>query len=225
VASPSRKSDKPARRLQEMFERLYAHFGPCHWWPGESPLEVAVGAVLTQNTAWQNVAKAIAKLKSAEALNLDALLALKPSELAELIRPAGYYNLKEQRLRNLLDMFQRECGGDLDRLWRRPPREVRELLLAVKGVGPETADSILLYAGGLPVFVIDTYTFRVLQRHGLARAGDTYHDLQTLFMKNLEPDPALYNEFHALIVRLGHRLCKKTKPLCNECPLEGWLAA
>lgn len=152
---------------------------------------------------------------------LDALRGLKPKQLAELIRPAGYYNLKAQRLRNLLDMFHHQCGGDLDRLWQRPLPQARELLLSVKGVGPETADSILLYAGGLPIFVIDAYTFRVLGRHGLAKEGDTYHDLQALFMKNLEPDPALYNEFHALIVGLGHRLCKKTKPLCDDCPLEG----
>lgn len=205
-----------------MYQRLYTHFGPCHWWPGESALEIAVGAVLTQNTSWKNVARAIANLKAAGVLELDALRALKPKKLAELIRPAGYYNLKEQRLRNLLDMFQDQCSGELDRLWERPLPEARELLLAVKGVGPETADSILLYAGGLPTFVIDAYTFRVLGRHGLASDGDAYPDLQSLFMKNLEPDPALYNEFHALIVRLGHRICKKSNPICEGCPLQGW---
>ena len=222
VASPNRKRAQTARRLREMYERLFAHFGPRHWWPGESALEIAVGAVLTQNTSWKNVAKAIANLKTAGVLELDALRALKPKQLAELIRSAGYYNLKEQRLRNLLDMFHHECGGDLERLWQRPLKEARELLLSVKGVGPETADSILLYAGGLPTFVIDAYTFRVLDRHGLVHGGDTYHDLQALFMQNLEPDPDLYNEFHALIVGLGHRLCKKTKPLCEDCPLQGW---
>jgi endonuclease-3 related protein len=222
VACRSRKSAKTTRRLREMYERLYAHFGPCHWWPGDSALEIAVGAVLTQNTSWKNVARAMANLKAANVLELDALRALKPKKLAELIRPAGYYNLKEQRLRNLLDMFHHECGGDLDRLWQRPLPQTRELLLSVKGVGPETADSILLYAGGLPIFVIDAYTFRVLGRHGLAAEGDAYHDLQALFMKNLEPDGALYNEFHALIVRLGNRICKKSNPLCDDCPLQGW---
>lgn len=222
MASRSRKSVRAARRLREMYQRLYTHFGPCHWWPGESALEIAVGAVLTQNTSWKNVARAIANLKAAGVLELDALRALKPKKLAELIRPAGYYNLKEQRLRNLLDMFQDQCSGELDRLWERPLPEARELLLAVKGVGPETADSILLYAGGLPTFVIDAYTFRVLGRHGLASDGDAYPDLQSLFMKNLEPDPALYNEFHALIVRLGHRICKKSNPICEGCPLQGW---
>lgn len=206
----------------DMYERLYAHFGPRHWWPGASPFEVAVGAVLTQNTAWKNVERAIDNLKEAGALDLEALRALKPKQLAELIRPVGYYNLKEQRLRNLLDMFHHECDGDLDELWQRPLPEAREILLAVKGVGPETADSILLYAGGRPTFVIDAYTFRVLGRHGLAKEGDNYQDLQTLFMDHLEPDPALFNEFHALIVGLGHQLCKKSKPLCQGCPLEGW---
>jgi endonuclease-3 related protein len=221
VASPNRKRAQTARRLMDMYERLYDHFGPRHWWPGSSPFEVAVGAVLTQNTAWKNVELAIGNLKVAGALELEALRALKPKKLAELIRPVGYYNLKEQRLRNLLDMFHHECGGDLDKLWQRPLPEARELLLAVKGVGPETADSILLYAGGLPTFVIDAYTFRVLGRHGLAEEGDSYHDLQNLFMDHLEPDPAMFNEFHALIVRLGHQLCKKSKPLCEGCPLEG----
>jgi endonuclease-3 related protein len=222
VASLSRKSAKTARRLREMYERLYAHFGPCHWWPGSSPFEIAVGAVLTQNTAWKNVEQAIANLKAAGVLELEAMRALKPAELAELIRPAGYYNLKEKRLRNLLDMLHHKCQGDLDRLWQRPLAEARELLLSVKGVGPETADSILLYAGGRPTFVIDAYTFRVLERHGLISDGDAYYDLQALFMKNLEPDPAFYNEFHALIVRLGNVICKKTTPLCDECPLQGW---
>jgi endonuclease-3 related protein len=220
--SPTRKRAKTAKRLMDMYERLYAHFGPRNWWPGDSALEIAVGAVLTQNTAWINVAKAIANLKEAGVLELDALRALEPAELAELIRPAGYYNLKEKRLRHLLDMFHEECGGDLESLWKRPLPVARELLLSVKGVGPETADSILLYAGGLPTFVIDAYTFRVLGRHGLAKDGDKYHDLQALFMEHLEPSPALFNEFHALIVGLGHRLCKKSNPLCDGCPLEGW---
>jgi len=222
VAYHTRKRAKTGRRLMEMYQRLYGHFGPCHWWPGETDLEIAVGAVLTQNTAWKNVARAMANLKAAGVLDLQSLRALPPSQLAELIRPAGYYNLKEKRLRNLLDMLARESDGDLARLWQRPLNEVRQLLLSVKGVGPETADSIMLYAGGLPTFVIDAYTFRVLGRHGLASEQDAYHDLQTLFMDNLPQDPALYNELHALIVRLGNRLCKKSAPLCEECPLQGW---
>lgn len=224
MASPSKRHAKTVENLMDIYERLFAHFGPCHWWPGSSPFEIAVGAVLTQNTTWQNVELAITNLKEAGVLDLEALRALKPKHLAELIRPAGYYNLKEQRLRNLLDMFHHECGGDLDELWHKPLPEARELLLTVKGVGPETADSILLYAGGRPTFVIDAYTFRVLGRHGLAKEGDTYYHLQALFMEHLEPDPALFNEFHALIVRLGNVLCKKSKPTCKECPLEGWKA-
>lgn len=209
------------RRLMEIYRRLYAHFGPQHWWPGETPFEVVVGAVLTQNTNWQNVERAIANLKAAGLLSLEALRGLSLEELARLIRPAGYFNLKARRLRSLLDLIAGELGGRLERLWEPPLERSRERLLSVWGVGPETADSILLYAGGQPVFVIDAYTFRILGRHGLARQGMDYHQLQALFMDHLPRDPALYNEYHALLVRLGKELCRKANPRCGGCPLEG----
>jgi len=209
-------------RLIEMFERLYTYFGPQHWWPGDTSFEVIVGAVLTQNTSWGNVALAIDNLKAAGALSLNKMRTLSEGELAQLIRSAGYYNLKGRRLRSLLDFLHRECGGNLGDLWRRPLDQLRSDLLVVKGVGPETADSILLYAGGLPTFVVDTYTFRVLDRHGLLPESADYHGLRAMFMDGLPHDPALFNEFHALFVALGKERCRKGGPLCEGCPLEGW---
>ncbi len=211
------------QRLQELYDLLLVAYGHQHWWPGESPIEVMVGAVLTQNTNWTNVEKAIANLKQAGALNLPALSDLPPERLAGLIRPAGYYNLKAKRLGNLLAMINQRWDGDLDWFFDQPTDEIRQSLLAVKGVGPETADSITLYAAHKPVFVIDAYTFRILGRHGLAEPDMGYFDLQELFMDALPADTALFNEFHALLVRLGKGRCKKTGPRCQGCPAEGWL--
>lgn len=213
--------NRAAGTLAGLYQRLLLHYGPQHWWPGDTPFEVAVGAVLTQNTSWSNVARAIANLKGAEVLSLDALLALTPSALAGLIRPAGYYNLKEKRLRNLLTFLAEPEVGGLQGLGAMPLGKARQLVLAVKGVGPETADSILLYACGQPTFVIDAYTFRILGRHGLA-PGLEYHDLQAAFTQALPADPALYNEYHGLLVRLGKEQCGKSKPRCEGCPAQGW---
>ncbi len=209
-------------RLLNLFDRLRGRYGPQHWWPADTPFEVLVGAVLTQNTSWRNVARAIEALKAAGVLELAALRALPPAELAGLIRPAGYYNLKERRLRNLLDMIAEGFGGRMEDMFALGLPAARERLLAVSGVGPETADSILLYAGGLPSFVIDAYTKRVLMRHGLAREGSAYAEMQALFMDHLPPDPALFNEYHGLLVRLCKRRCAKGSPRCEGCPAEGW---
>ncbi|MFZ5586993.1 MAG: endonuclease III domain-containing protein [Thermodesulfobacteriota bacterium] len=211
----------PAPRLRELYRRLLDAFGPQGWWPGETPLEVLVGAVLTQNTNWGNVERAIMNLKAAGVLDFLALRGLPRPELAGLIRPAGYYNLKADRLGNLLDLLYRRFGADWRAVFALPLPEARALLLAAKGVGPETADSILLYAGGLPSFVIDAYTFRALTRHGLGQGLD-YHKLRALFMASLPVDSALYNEYHALLVRLGKERCKKGQPLCAGCPAAGW---
>ena len=202
-----------ADRLQELYQRLEGHFGPQDWWPGETPLEIMVGAVLTQNTNWTNVEKAIANLKQAGGLDLRAMLEMDQARLAELIRPSGYYNIKAARLRNLLAMIQAEHGGDLDSLFGQPLDRARRQLLGVKGIGPETADSMLLYAGDLPIFVVDAYTFRILARHDLADESMSYFELQELFMENLPADASLYNEFHALIVMAGKYFCKKA----NRC--------
>ncbi|MGD8562716.1 MAG: endonuclease III domain-containing protein [Desulfarculaceae bacterium] len=213
---------KLRRNLLDLYQRLFGRFGPQHWWPGDTPLEIMVGAVLTQNTNWANVSKAIANLKQAEVLSLTGLRSLPPKRLAALIRPAGYYNLKEKRLRNLLDLVAHGFQGDLRRLAALPLPRAREVLLQVKGIGPETADSILLYALNKTIFVVDAYTRRLLTRHDIISADTSYEELQSYFMDNLPADPKLFNEYHALLVRLGKEFCKKQKPLCSQCPAEDW---
>lgn len=205
--------------LMEFYRRLLARFGPQHWWPGETPFEVIVGAILTQNTNWGNVEKAIANLKLADVLEPRKLLALDPSTLARLIRPAGFFNVKTKRLRSFLAWFVETHDGDVERMRRRPLAALREELLAVKGVGRETADSILLYAVGLPSFVVDAYTYRVLRRHGLIAEDADYDEMKALFEDNLKRDARLYNEYHALLVAAGKHHCKP-KPVCTGCPLE-----
>ncbi|MEN8140964.1 MAG: endonuclease III domain-containing protein [Thermodesulfobacteriota bacterium] len=203
--------------LAEIYERLLAHFGPQHWWPAASPFEVLVGAVLTQNTNWANVEKALANLKDHDLLSLDALLALNLDELAQLIRPSGYYNLKARRLHNLLTLIAEY--GDLTAFLAQEQAELREQLLSVKGIGPETADSIILYGAGQPAFVVDAYTFRFLRRHGLVGEESSYEEMQELFTSALPLDAPLFNEYHALIVRLAKEYCLKRRPRCQDCPL------
>lgn len=207
--------------LVEIYRRMLEHFGPQHWWPGETPFEVMVGAILTQNTNWQNVEKAIANLRGRELLSLPAMAALSTEELAEYIRPAGYYNIKAKRLQNLFAMIAGHWENDLDYLLQQPAPVLREQLLSVKGIGPETADSMVLYAAGHPMFVVDTYTHRILLRHEIISEDADYFQIQELFMDNLEEDTALFNEYHALLVQVGKRFCKKSKPQCEECPLAG----
>jgi len=204
-------------RLLDIYARLLAAFGPQHWWPGESPFEVAVGAVLTQNTAWRNVEQAIDNLRRAGCLALEPLLALSHTALAELLRPAGYYNVKARRLRNLL-LFLDGHGGDLEGYLAGDLATRRAELLTVNGLGPETVDSILLYAGHRPTFVCDAYTRRLLTRHGLIHEGAGYEEMRALFMEHLPEEVPLYNEYHALIVRTGHHHCKPA-PRCDGCPL------
>lgn len=207
--------------FERAFELLLDHFGPQGWWPGETECEILVGAVLTQNTNWGNVARAIANLRDAGLLDCSILAQCRVEEISELIRPSGYYNLKARRLKNLLAMIDERYDGQLEMLLADEWQMARENLLQVKGVGPETADSILLYCGGHPVFVIDAYTHRVFNRHNLVEEETDYHSMQELFMDNLPDDPQLYNEFHALIVKVAATYCKKNKPLCEQCPLEG----
>jgi len=209
------------KRLMEMFHLLFDHFGPQDWWPGETALEMMVGAVLTQNTNWKNVEKAIENLKRGDLLSLRALHNLSASELAEEIRPAGYYNIKAKRLKNLMAFVVDHYGADLSNFLSEEPQALKEGLLSVSGIGPETADSILLYAAHLPVFVIDAYTYRILVRHGMCDEEVHYDELQALFMDHLPDDPALFNEFHALIVRAGKAYCQK-RPSCRQCPLREW---
>jgi endonuclease-3 related protein len=204
--------------LLSVFDGLLRAFGPRHWWPGDSPLEVSVGAILTQNTAWKNVEKAIANMREHGLLDAQRLKAIDPMSLAEIIRPAGFYRIKAVRLKAFIDFLWDEYGGSIESMRHAETEALRGQLLAVRGIGPETADSILLYALGKPIFVVDAYTFRFLRNHGLYARAHTYDEVQSLFMKHLPVDTYLFNEFHALIVLLCQRFCKK-KPLCESCPL------
>ncbi len=180
-----------------------------------------VGAVLTQNTNWKNVERAILNLKQAEMLSLEKISALPQAALAEYLRPAGYYNIKAGRLQNLFRMINDRYQGDLEQLFGEETEQLRSCLLAVKGIGPETADSITLYAANRPVFVVDTYTHRILTRHNIIDEQSGYYDIQELFVDNLESDAGLFNEYHALIVQTGKEYCRKKNPRCDECPLKG----
>lgn len=211
--------------LHEAYDLLHAAFGPQSWWPGETPLEVLVGAVLVQNTAWKNVERAIDNLREAGALSLDGLHGLAQEELEELIRPAGCYRVKARRLRNVIDFIHERYEGSLERMFAAGLLSLREQLLEIHGIGPETADSILLYAGGLATFVVDAYTVRVLARHGWIDSEADYHAVQEEFQRQLPDDPALFNEYHALLVEVGKRHCKKSAALCAGCPLEPLLPA
>ena len=208
--------------LMEVYERLFQAYGPQHWWPGDSPLEVMVGAVLTQNTAWRNVERAIDNLRTENALQLKILHEMSHEELAEYIRPAGYYRLKAKRLKNLVRLICESYDSSLDAFFQLGTEELRRELLTVNGIGPETADSIVLYAANLPSFVVDAYTARVLKRHGWIEEEADYHRIQEHFVSALAQDVALYNEYHALLVRVGNQHCRKS-PRCEGCPLENML--
>ncbi len=221
----ARRSRRQAQRttlsLPDLYQRLFVEYGEQHWWPGETPFEVMVGAILTQNTAWTNVEKAITALKEADALNPDALRIRPLDELAALIRPSGYFNAKARKLRALGE-YLGEYEDDIDAVFgSQPLNELREELLGLHGVGPETADSMLLYAGNLPSFVIDAYTMRVLSRLGIIDADErpSYEAVRALFHKALPTDVQLFNEYHALFVAHGKDVCKSRNPLCGECVL------
>jgi endonuclease-3 related protein len=207
-----------SEQLKIIYDLLFVRFGPQHWWPGETPFEVIVGAVLTQNTNWGNVEKAIANLKKAKTLTPEKLHSLKPAKLAKLIRPAGYFNIKASRLKNLIGWLFMNYAGKLAKLKNIPTQQLRGQLLGVSGVGPETADSILLYALNRLVFVVDAYTKRILSRHHLIRFDAGYEQIRTFFESNLPENTQLFNEYHALLVRTGKEFCKPT-PLCADCPL------
>lgn len=209
---------RTADLLAEVFRRLFSAYGPQGWWPGETPFEVCMGAILTQNTAWANVEKAIENLRSAGVFDPDSLLSLPHAELAALIRPAGYFNQKARKIKDFLSWF-RDVRG-FEAMEGMETSALRESLLSIRGIGPETADSILLYALGRPVFVVDAYTIRILARHELIDPDADYHSVQCLFQDNLPRDPRMFNEFHALFVRLGKSRCRRREPLCEACPLE-----
>ena len=207
-----------SQRLQDIYHRLMYCYGPQHWWPAEGPFEMMVGAVLTQSAAWRNVEKAIANLKAAGALSPQALRRLSLSELVALIRPAGYYNAKALKLKSLAQWLGEGHGDNLDRLLAGNIETLREQLLSIHGIGQETADSIILYAAGKPIFVIDAYTRRIIDRLGLSPEESSYAAYQALFMDNLPRDSELFQEYHALLVCLAKNVCCR-RPLCHKCCL------
>ena len=209
--------------MQKIFHALLQHFGPQHWWPGDSPFEIAVGAILTQNTNWQNVARAIENLKSANVLEPHAIDRLAIAELAELIRPAGYFRLKAKRLKNFVHWLVKRFDGSMGAMAAASLSTLREELLSINGIGPETADSILLYAAGKPTFVVDAYTHRIAVRHGWIEPEAGYDELKDHFESKLPDDVPTMNEMHALLVAVGKKLCRPREARCDECPLKPFL--
>ncbi len=218
----SMASPEISKRLNQIYTALYSAWGPQHWWPGKTVFEIMTGAVLTQNTAWTNVEKAITNLRSGRVLTLAGIERITVRRLSSLIRPSGYHNVKAKRLRNLVDFIRVQYRGSLKKMFSVKSDELRKKLLEVNGIGPETADSILLYAGGKPFFVVDAYTRRILGRHGLINETAPYESVQKLFMDNLPRQSRLYNEFHALLVKAAKEHCKKSRPVCRACPLENF---
>jgi endonuclease III related protein len=209
--------------LRTYYDALFAAHGPQHWWPGRTAFEVIVGAILTQNTSWSNVEIAIRNLRRESLLTPRAIEDVSVARLARLVRSSGYFRQKAKKLKCFVRFLRSECGGSLARMFRTPTAVLREKLLSVHGIGPETADSILLYAGKHRVFVVDAYTRRLLERHKLAASSQSYEDIRQLFERSIPGDASLYNEFHALIVRTGKEYCRTRNPRCSECPLHSFL--
>ena len=209
--------------LLSYYHALFTALGPQYWWPGRTPFEVIVGAILTQNTSWANVERAIVNLRRENLLHPAALDRVSTAKLARCIRPSGYFRQKALKLKAFVRFLRKEYGRSLTRMFRTPTAELRERLLSIYGIGPETADSILLYAGAHPVFVVDAYTRRILERHGQALPRDPYEQVRAQFERHLPRRVPLYNEYHALLVRTGKDWCRKSNPRCEACPLRSFL--
>ncbi|MDZ7832155.1 MAG: hypothetical protein U5L07_10425 [Desulfobacterales bacterium] len=205
--------------LESIYQKLLSAFGPRHWWPADTAEEVVIGAILTQNVAWKNARKAMEALNQHRLLSLSAIHQTNTSDLAPLIRSSRFYHQKAERLKNFTTLLFDQFDGDLDALFGLDPAPARKALLKLKGFGGETVDSILLYAAEKPIFVIDAYTRRIFERLGLTEAGWSYQAYQAFFMSRLPQDVALFNDYHAQIVHLGNRICKKRQPICAQCPL------
>lgn len=210
-------------KLHRYYLRLLEAFGPQGWWPAETRLEVVLGAILTQNTTWRNAASAIARLRDAGMLDLARLSEVRPGRLQSLIKPAGFFRQKACTIQGLLLWLNEAHGGSLDRMFSQRPEHLRAGLLQIKGLGPETVDAILLYAGGKPFFVADAYTRRILARHGILAYDADYNEAQQTIHRSLKRDTAVYNEFHALLVEAGKRYCRREVAQCGGCPLEAFL--
>ena len=207
-------------RIKNIYRLLYKKYGSQDWWPGDSQLECIVGAILTQNTSWKNVEKAIHNLKNLNLISIEKLKLITTQELAVLIRPSGYFNQKAIKIKNFIAFLLDNYKGSLDIMFDEDDDVIRNKLLSIKGIGPETADCIMLYGGNKPIFVIDTYTYRILSRHEMVPEQTNYNEMQELFMDSLNSDPKMFNEYHALLVKVGKEHCKKNDPQCAGCPLE-----
>ena len=216
------KDSLTSKELMTVYHQLLKRIGPRHWWPADSPFEVIIGAILTQNTSWANVKKTIRNLKQHDLLSPKALDRIPEKELASLIRASGYFNQKAKKIKQFANYFLNHYQGSIKKMSQKNTHTLRKELLSIYGIGEETADSILLYALQKPIFVVDTYTRRILYRHGWFHENPSYQELQEFFMKRLSPDVSLFNEFHALLDYIGHFYCRKT-PLCNLCPLKNRL--
>lgn len=211
-----------AKTIIKIYQKMFDALGPQQWWPGETPFEIVIGAILTQNTNWSNVEKAIKNLKTAGRLSPEGIYEVSVAELAQLIRPSGFFNVKATRIKTFITWLFSRYEGSLPRMFNRDLQSLRDELLSVRGIGPETADSILLYAGNLPTFVVDAYTHRILSRHGFISEESTYDEMKSFFEENLPRDVKLFNEYHALLVNIGKRFCKPKK-VCEPCPLRDFL--
>lgn len=211
--------------VNDYFQTLSAALGPMHWWPTRTPFEVIVGAILTQNTSWSNVERAIVNLRRARLLTPHAIERVRRERLERLIQCSGYFRQKTRKLKAFAAFLRENYGGSLARMFRTPTRNLRAQLLGVHGIGPETADSILLYAGGHASFVVDAYTHRILGRHGWPQRKPDYHRVQRLMESSLPRDARAYNEFHALLVHVGKNWCRPREPRCGGCPLLNHLPA
>jgi endonuclease-3 related protein len=208
-----------SERIKEFYSALYKRYGPQKWWPADTELECILGTILTQNTTWKNVEKALENLKKEGLISIEKLALIPTETLGKLIRPSGYFNQKATKIKSFINFVMENYGGNIHKMFEEETQKLRDKLLSIRGIGPETADSILLYVAEKPMFVVDAYTYRVLLRHNLIPEETTYQSIQELFMESLPEDTKLFNEYHALLVRLGKEHCRK-KPICEGCPLE-----
>lgn len=208
--------------VTQVYTLLFQHYGPRYWWPGESRLEIIVGAILTQAVAWKNVEKAIHNLKMGKVLAFQPLLNMPEEDLALLIKPALYHRQKTKKIKAMINFIANEYNGDLDLMFKSTQSDLREKLLGIWGIGPETADSILLYAGNIPIFVVDAYTIRIFSRLGMVNENISYQQMQNFMHENVELDIYIYNEYHALLVALGADCCRKTRADCRSCPIRSF---
>lgn len=211
-------------RLWLIYQKLFNFYGPLNWWPGKNKLEIMLGAILTQNTSWKNVTKTIKNMEEKGLIDIEALFNIEVDLLGEIIRSSGYYNIKARRLKSFINFLCQNYNGSIEEMFSVDWKNLREELLRLNGIGPETADSILLYAGEKPVFVVDTYTRRIFHRHNCISFRESYEKIQHFFMAQLPPNHLVYNEFHAQIVMVGKDFCKKNNPNCKDCPLNSFLA-